>query len=82
MTLKYPHYVGVLSVLLTTLFVALRMIGFTNWAWGLVVSPAWIYICLLILERVFWWIVAWFYQIAYNAAMDAIKEDDGEEEKE
>lgn len=82
MTLKYPHYFAVLSILLTTLFVALRMVGFINWSWGLVISPSWIYVCLLVLEKVYWWIVAWFYQIAYNAAMDAIKGDEEEEEKE
>ena len=82
MTLKYPHYVGVLSVLLTILFVALRMLGFINWSWGLVISPSWIYVSLLVLEKIFWWVVGWFYQIAYGAAMDAIKENkEGEEEE-
>ena len=47
-----PSYLGWLSILLTVLFVGLRLANIITWNWGFVIMPACVYavgvLCLII----------------------------------
>lgn len=44
-----PGCLAWLAILLTVLFVGLKLTGYINWAWIWVLSPIWIDIALIIL---------------------------------
>lgn len=45
---KGVSYLGLLSIALTVLFVALKLTGFIGWSWVWVLAPFWGYIALCI----------------------------------
>ena len=59
--IKFPSYMGWMSIFLTTLFLGLKLANIISWIWGWVVSPFWIYICLVVLEDMFWTFAGYIY---------------------
>lgn len=55
-------YMGWLSILLTILFVGLKLCDVITWIWGWVVSPFWIYICYQVVRSIFWVIAGHIYE--------------------
>ena len=39
---------GLLTVMLTTLFIGLKLTGYIDWSWWWVLSPIWINLCLVV----------------------------------
>lgn len=70
MSIKFPSYIGLLSLFLTVLFVGLKLTNLINWVWGWVISPFWIYVCLIVLESIFWRIVGYIYERVYGEILD------------
>ena len=57
-----PGCLAWLAILLTVLFVGLKLTGYINWAWIWVLSPIWINIALIILIIIIAGIVKSFFE--------------------